>query len=103
MIGRLEGVLGLSLVCRHWDRVLREVCRLIIHEIPLVLTYVHRNDSCVFNVPSGTKRGSSSRDSDGAAPKKKRRRAKGHKKQPSHYARKVAKQRQHGDEEVGSM
>ena len=47
--------------------------------------------------------GSNGRDSDGAAPKKKRRRAKGRKKQPSHYARKVAKQRQHGDEEVGSM
>ena len=38
MLPVLEGGLGLSLVCRHWDRVLREVCRLIIHEIPLVLT-----------------------------------------------------------------
>ena len=38
MLPILECVLGLSLVCRHWDRVLREVCRLIIHEIPLVLT-----------------------------------------------------------------
>ena len=33
MLPVLEGGLGLSLVCRHWDRVLREVCRSMIHEI----------------------------------------------------------------------
>ena len=33
MLPVLEGVLGLSLVCRHWDRVLREVYRSMIHEI----------------------------------------------------------------------
>ena len=35
MLPVLEGGLGLSLVCRHWDRVLREVCRSMIHEIVL--------------------------------------------------------------------
>ena len=35
MLPVLEGGLGLSLVCRHWDRVLREVCRSMIHEIRL--------------------------------------------------------------------
>ena len=100
MLPILECVLGLSLVCRHWDRVLREVCRLIIHEIPLVLTYVHRNDSCVFNVPSGTKRGSSSRDSDGAAPKKKRKRGRASRgKRENHNARKARVQREQKEQQ----
>ena len=35
MLPVLEGGLGLSLVCRYWDRVLREVCRSMIHGLQL--------------------------------------------------------------------